>query len=182
MTCRQERRTSGFSLWRHCMTCSRDIASIIHTKQRSPKHGGIQFLYFTLQAPLVRCFVLEAYFTWNADTPDLGLPKPIISNHATWAVIDNDRNLPPVKGRRNQNYALWNFPGDGGRYFAAFPPFHVSRRLFATEKTAETPWTVARRLCSLDSSSYLLDHSHCCLRPSGQTPVWTSGKCDHAAL
>ena len=47
-------------------------------------------------------------------------------NHATWAVADNDRNLPTVKGRKTQSYALWNFEGSGGRYYAAFPPFHVS--------------------------------------------------------
>ena len=46
-------------------------------------------------------------------------------NHATWAVLDNDRNLPTVEGRRNQSCALWNFEGNGGRYYAAFPPFHV---------------------------------------------------------
>lgn len=50
-------------------------------------------------------------------------------NHGTFAVADNDRNLPTVKGRKNQNYALWNFPGSGGRYFSSFPPFHVSSKL-----------------------------------------------------
>ena len=54
-----------------------------------------------------------------------GPPKPIETNHATWAVADNDRNLPTVQGRKNQSWALWNFADDGGRYFAAFPPFHV---------------------------------------------------------
>ncbi|KAI9879042.1 MAG: hypothetical protein M1830_009784 [Pleopsidium flavum] len=54
-----------------------------------------------------------------------GPPKPIPMNHGTFAVADNDRNLPIVKGRKNQNYALWNFPGSGGRYFSSFPPFHL---------------------------------------------------------
>ena len=48
------------------------------------------------------------------------------NHHATWAVADNDRNLPQIEGRKTQSYALWNFDGEGGRYFAAFPPFHVS--------------------------------------------------------
>ena len=47
-------------------------------------------------------------------------------NRATSAAADNDRNLPAVEGKKDSNYALWNFPGSGGRYFATFPPFHVS--------------------------------------------------------
>ncbi|MCJ1280743.1 hypothetical protein MMC26_000060 [Xylographa opegraphella] len=100
-----------------------------------------KFLYATemsekvhdLQAGCSKHYSYEATFPearWDPvlilhSSGSTGLPKPIISNHATWAVIDNDRNLPPVPGRINQNYALWNFSGDGGRYFAAFPPFHL---------------------------------------------------------
>lgn len=54
-----------------------------------------------------------------------GAPKPIEMNHGTFAVADNDRNLPPVPGRRNQNYSLWEFHGTAGRYYSSFPPFHV---------------------------------------------------------
>lgn len=46
-------------------------------------------------------------------------------NHATYAVIDNDRNLAKVPGRRNQNFSLWNFGDEGGFSFSSFPPFHV---------------------------------------------------------
>ena len=46
--------------------------------------------------------------------------------HGTFAVVDNDRNLPTVDGRKNQTFALFNFAGSHGRYFSAFPPFHVS--------------------------------------------------------
>ena len=53
-------------------------------------------------------------------------------NHAALAVADNDRNLPMVPGRKNQSYALWNFDGSGGRFYAAFPPFHVSISLRPT--------------------------------------------------
>ncbi|KAL8734972.1 MAG: hypothetical protein Q9181_002995 [Wetmoreana brouardii] len=54
-----------------------------------------------------------------------GIPKPIVMNHATYAVIDNDRNLATVPGRRNQNFSLWNFGDAGGFYFSSFPPFHL---------------------------------------------------------
>ncbi|KAI4241070.1 MAG: hypothetical protein L6R42_011382 [Xanthoria sp. 1 TBL-2021] len=54
-----------------------------------------------------------------------GIPKPIVMNHATYAVIDNDRNLDKVPGRRNQNFSLWNFGDEGGFSFSSFPPFHV---------------------------------------------------------
>lgn len=46
--------------------------------------------------------------------------------HGTFAVIDNDRNLPTVDGRKNQDFALFDFAGSHGRYFSSFPPFHVS--------------------------------------------------------
>src|SRR4051812_12933818 len=39
-----------------------------------------------------------------------GAPRPIQMNHATFAVGDNDRNLPTVQGRLNQNWSLWDFP------------------------------------------------------------------------
>ncbi|MCJ1251187.1 hypothetical protein MMC30_008418 [Trapelia coarctata] len=54
-----------------------------------------------------------------------GPPRPIEMNHKTFAVADNDRFLPTIPGRKNQNYALYNFSSSGGRYFSAFPPFHL---------------------------------------------------------
>ncbi|KAI4249038.1 MAG: hypothetical protein LQ352_005745 [Teloschistes flavicans] len=54
-----------------------------------------------------------------------GVPKPITMNHATYAVVDNDRNLDTVQGRKNQNFSLWNFGKDGGFSFSSFPPFHL---------------------------------------------------------
>lgn len=47
-------------------------------------------------------------------------------NHGTFSVVDNDRNMPTVNGRKNQNLALFNFAGSHGRFFSSFPPFHVS--------------------------------------------------------
>lgn len=54
-----------------------------------------------------------------------GPPKPIIMNHATFAVGDNDRNLPMVPGRVNQNWSLWDFPQQE-TYFSPFPAFHLA--------------------------------------------------------
>ncbi|KAK7743323.1 putative NRPS-like protein biosynthetic cluster [Diatrype stigma] len=54
-----------------------------------------------------------------------GNPKPIHMNHATFAVGDNDRNLPSVPGRVNQNWALWDFPAKEN-FFSAFPAFHLA--------------------------------------------------------
>ena len=86
----------------------------------------------------------------------LGLPKPIVTNHATWAVTDNDRNLPAVKGRENANYALWNFPGSGGRYFAGFPPFDVSSGAKRRSRNLLNKDVVARWIHGLSGSTYLL--------------------------
>ena len=44
-----------------------------------------------------------------------GLPKPITMTHGTFAVLDNERNLRPVDGRKNRDYSIWDFPG-GGRF------------------------------------------------------------------
>ena len=54
-----------------------------------------------------------------------GAPKPIVMNHATFAVADHDRLLPPVPGRKTQNYAMWDFP-EGGSFYSPFPPFHLA--------------------------------------------------------
>ncbi len=64
--------------------------------------------------------------TYIADLTLTGAPKPVVMNHATFAVIDNDRNLPIISGRRNQNFSLWNFGEGGGLYFSSFPSCHVS--------------------------------------------------------
>lgn len=53
-----------------------------------------------------------------------GAPKPIVMNHATYAVGDHDRTLPTVPGRVNQNWSLWDFPQQE-TFFSPFPPFHL---------------------------------------------------------
>jgi hypothetical protein len=101
------------------------LVSIIHTTRTSPLLVGILSLYYTLPVPPVNR-IEERSKTHIADLTVTGAPKPIVMNHATFAVIDNDRNLPTVSGRRNQNFSLWNFGEGGGLYFSSFPPFHVS--------------------------------------------------------
>jgi thioester reductase-like protein len=54
-----------------------------------------------------------------------GAPRPIEMSHATFAVGDNDRNLPTVPGRVNQNWSLWDFP-QKEYFFSPFPAFHLA--------------------------------------------------------
>lgn len=54
-----------------------------------------------------------------------GAPKPITVTNSVYAVEDNMRNIPKIKGRKNQDYSIFNFEG-GGRFYSSFPPFHVS--------------------------------------------------------
>lgn len=55
-----------------------------------------------------------------------GPPDPIVMNHATFAVGDNDRNVPTVPGRVNHNWSLWDFPKPE-TFFSAFPVMHVGQ-------------------------------------------------------
>ncbi|PQE12515.1 nrps-like enzyme protein [Rutstroemia sp. NJR-2017a BBW] len=54
-----------------------------------------------------------------------GLPKPIVMTHGTFAVLDNERNLPEVSGRTKRDYSIWDFPGSG-KFYHAFPYFHLA--------------------------------------------------------
>ncbi|KAL8934421.1 MAG: hypothetical protein Q9216_005921 [Gyalolechia sp. 2 TL-2023] len=54
-----------------------------------------------------------------------GLPKPIFMTHGTFATMDNDRNLPTKDGRKRLDFTIWDFKG-GGRFYTAFPPFHLA--------------------------------------------------------
>jgi len=54
-----------------------------------------------------------------------GSPKPIVLDHGYFGVYDNQRRLPIVEGRRNLDYSIFNFDQDG-RFYSAFPPFHVA--------------------------------------------------------
>ena len=47
--------------------------------------------------------------------------------HATFAVLDGERNLPTVPGRRNRDWSVWDFQGPrGGKFYTMFPYFHLS--------------------------------------------------------
>ena len=54
-----------------------------------------------------------------------GPPKPIVLNHGAFSSLDNERNLPPVPGRKIQSTALFNFP-DHGYYYASPLASHLS--------------------------------------------------------
>jgi len=45
--------------------------------------------------------------------------------HDTFATMDNDRYLPKVEGRKGLDFTIWDL-NSSGKYYTAFPPFHVS--------------------------------------------------------
>ncbi|KAF2237267.1 putative NRPS-like enzyme [Viridothelium virens] len=55
-----------------------------------------------------------------------GYPKPIISTHRSFTVIDNDHKFPGVAGRINNDFSLWDFKVENARMYDAFPPFHLA--------------------------------------------------------
>ncbi|RWA12652.1 hypothetical protein EKO27_g2467 [Xylaria grammica] len=59
------------------------------------------------------------------------LPKPIIMTHGSFAVLDNEHNLPEVTGRKRRDWTMWSFEG-GGRLFTVFPFFHLGGFLMFT--------------------------------------------------
>jgi acyl-coenzyme A synthetase/AMP-(fatty) acid ligase len=56
-----------------------------------------------------------------------GNPKPVILNHGTMAVFDNEQNDPMVPGRDKQDITMWTGKNpDSSRYYSVFPPFHLA--------------------------------------------------------
>ncbi|KAL9110163.1 MAG: hypothetical protein Q9227_005223 [Pyrenula ochraceoflavens] len=55
-----------------------------------------------------------------------GYPKPVISTHSSFAVIDYDHQFPGVPGRINNDFSLWDFKFPGAVMYDAFPPFHLA--------------------------------------------------------
>lgn len=45
--------------------------------------------------------------------------------HGSFAILDNERNLPTVPGRKNRDSSAWDFEG-GGRFYTMMPYFHLS--------------------------------------------------------
>lgn len=81
-----------------------------------------------------RLFPYDQHFDEAKDHPILvlhssgstGLPKPVTMTHASFAVIDNDRNFPSIPGRRNHDLTVWDFHNDDARIYEPFPPFHLA--------------------------------------------------------
>lgn len=55
-----------------------------------------------------------------------GTPKPVTMTHGTFMIMDNDRKLPTVAGRKNHDLTIWDFDGSPGRIYEPFPPFHLA--------------------------------------------------------
>ncbi|RWA08436.1 hypothetical protein EKO27_g6678 [Xylaria grammica] len=41
-----------------------------------------------------------------------GIPKPITMTHGSFAVLDNEHNLPDIPGRKNRDWSMWTFKGE----------------------------------------------------------------------
>ncbi|KAI8951166.1 hypothetical protein F4801DRAFT_301452 [Xylaria longipes] len=63
-----------------------------------------------------------------------GLPKPITMTHGSFAVLDNEHNLPDVPGRRKRDWSMWTFQGEA-RVYTVFPFFHLAGFLSLTLQT-----------------------------------------------
>lgn len=46
--------------------------------------------------------------------------------HGTFAVLDRERNLPTIPGRKNRKFSIWNFGPMGGKFYTIFPYFHLA--------------------------------------------------------
>ncbi|KAI0532164.1 hypothetical protein GGR58DRAFT_491137 [Xylaria digitata] len=63
-----------------------------------------------------------------------GLPKPITMTHGSFAVLDNEHNLPDVPGRKKRDWSIWTFEGEA-RVYTVFPFFHLAGFLCYTLQT-----------------------------------------------
>ncbi|KAI0389196.1 hypothetical protein F5Y17DRAFT_141260 [Xylariaceae sp. FL0594] len=63
-----------------------------------------------------------------------GLPKPITMTHGSFAVLDNEHNIPDVPGRRRRDWSMWTFDGEA-RVYTVFPFFHLAGFLSLTLQT-----------------------------------------------
>lgn len=45
--------------------------------------------------------------------------------HGSFAVMDNEKNLEEIPGRKRRDWSMWNFEGES-RVYTIFPFFHVS--------------------------------------------------------
>ena len=84
-----------------------------------------------------------------------GPPKPITMCHATFAVIDNERNMPTVPGRKNSDSTLYNFPTHG-KFYTCFPPSHVGSILQVDRDVHSNEHCVACRHLFLLALAHIL--------------------------
>ncbi|KAI1747021.1 hypothetical protein F4782DRAFT_522771 [Xylaria castorea] len=63
-----------------------------------------------------------------------GLPKPITMTHGSFAVLDNEHNLPDIPGRKKRDWSMWSFKGEA-RVYTVFPFFHLAGFLCYTLQT-----------------------------------------------
>ena len=46
--------------------------------------------------------------------------------YGSFAVLDRERDLPTVAGRRNRDFSIWDFGPRGGKFYTVFPYFHLA--------------------------------------------------------
>ena len=46
--------------------------------------------------------------------------------YGSFAVLDRERNLPTVTGRKNRDWSIWDFGPSGGKFYTIFPYFHLA--------------------------------------------------------
>ncbi|KAI4133672.1 MAG: hypothetical protein LQ338_000001 [Usnochroma carphineum] len=46
--------------------------------------------------------------------------------HGSFAILDRERNLPTVRGRKNRDFSIWDFGAEGGKFYTVFPYFHLA--------------------------------------------------------
>jgi len=46
--------------------------------------------------------------------------------YGSFAVLDRERNLPTVTGRKNRDFSIWDFGPGGGKFYTIFPYFHLA--------------------------------------------------------
>ena len=46
--------------------------------------------------------------------------------YGSFAILDRERDLPTVAGRRNRDFSIWDFGPHGGKFFTIFPYFHLA--------------------------------------------------------
>ncbi|KAF2651929.1 acetyl-CoA synthetase-like protein [Lophiostoma macrostomum CBS 122681] len=98
----------------------KEIGSFQEMLHSNPKHYPYDYDFATVKdRPVV---ILHS-------SGSTGTPKPIAMTHATFATLDNERNLPKTPGRRNRDYSVWDFEG---RFYTVYPYFHLAGFLCLT--------------------------------------------------